>query len=357
MAETESPTPKMGRAATCAPAAAVPAAAARIPRWDTMRFWLMVLVIAGHYLQQLNGAHDDGIATATVQIALIYSFHMPAFFLISGMLARHALASDRFPARRVVSYALCGFIAELGQRLAEAAAGNGMQFNLVHSMDISWFMTALIVHTALTWLLRDADRARLLLVSVLLGCLIGYDRHVGDLFSLSLVLTNWPFYVLGTMHDAHEVDRRIGAVPHARACGVAWFAVLACLFSLRVDVTEMLTKVFLWQNYPFEDTSLVPLLWRLAVYVASLGGCLAFAALMPAGETRVATTLGRRTMAPYCLHWPVLLICIWGRLFFALPDALGFVGAEAACWLIGIVLTLVLSLPPFWTFVHWFSRA
>ena len=329
----------------------------RIARWDTMRFWLMVLVIAGHFLQQLNGAHGDAIPSATVQIALVYSFHMPAFFLISGMLARGALASDRFPSRRVVSYALAGFIAELGQRLMEAAGGNGFEFHLVHSMDISWFMTALIIHTMLTWLLRDADRRKLLLVSILLGCLIGYDKNVGDLFSLSLVLTNWPFYVLGTMHDADDVDRRIAATPHARAYGIAWFVVLAVLFSLRVDVTGMLTKVYLWQNYPFEDSSLIPLLWRILVYGSSLGGCLAFAAIMPAGEMRVATEFGRRTMAPYCLHWPILLACIWGGLFFALPDVLGIAGAEVACWLIGLALTLVLSLPPFWPFVRWFSRA
>ena len=159
------------------------------------------------------------------------------------------------------------------------------------------------------------------------------------------------------MHDAAEVDRRIATTPHARALGIGWFALLAVLFSLRVDVTEMLTKVFLWQNYPFEDTSLVSLLWRVLVYGISLGGCLAFAAIMPAGEMRVATEFGKRTMAPYCLHWPILLACIWGGLFFALPDALGFACAEVVCWLIGFALTLVLSLPPFWPFVRRFTRA
>lgn len=316
----------------------------------------MVLVIAGHFLQQLNGFHDDAVPAITVQVGLIYSFHMPAFFLISGMLARRALACDRFPGRRIVTYALLWFVAELGQRLGEVAGGNPFELNLVHSMDISWFMAALMVHTTLTWLLRDADRRKLLLASVLLGCLVGYDRDIGDLLSLSLVLTNWPFYVLGTLFDAGELDARLAA-PHARLLGLAWFLVLGLVMACKVDATQMVTKVYLWQNYPFEDGSLVPLAWRLAAYACALAGSVAFAALVPRGEVRLATELGRRTMAPYCLHWPLLQLGMFTGLFFALPDFLGFPLAELACWLIGLALTVILSLPPFWTFVRWLSRA
>lgn len=323
----------------------------RIPRWDTMRFALMVLVIAGHFLQQLNGFAQGTVDAATVQIAMIYSFHMPAYFLISGMLARGTMSRDRFPGKKIFAYLACGLLAEFLQRATEAAFGNPFEFHLIHSCDISWFMTALIVHTTLTWFLRDADRRLLLGFALGVGCLIGFDQNAGDFFSISLVLTNYPFFVLGTLIDPDALDQKLASLRWSRIAGLAWFVVLGVVMALRVDVTFMVNEVFLWQNNPFTDTSLVPLLWRIVVYAAGFCGCLAFAALMPSGDVPVVATLAKRTMAPYSLHWPVLLAAIYTGVFWNVPNAIGMPLSMVACWVVGIVLTFFFSLWPFWLLV------
>lgn len=50
---------------------------------DSLKGWLMILVIIGHAMQSLllDGCNDNHVWN------LIYSFHMPAFMAVSGWLA------------------------------------------------------------------------------------------------------------------------------------------------------------------------------------------------------------------------------------------------------------------------------
>lgn len=50
---------------------------------DSLKGWLMILVILGHVMQQLAGGVDGG----SHLWAMIYSFHMPAFIAASGWFA------------------------------------------------------------------------------------------------------------------------------------------------------------------------------------------------------------------------------------------------------------------------------
>ncbi|MCF0184022.1 MAG: acyltransferase family protein [Bacteroidaceae bacterium] len=50
---------------------------------DSLKGWLMILVIIGHAIQTVLGTGCDTDHTWN----LIYSFHMPAFMAVSGWLA------------------------------------------------------------------------------------------------------------------------------------------------------------------------------------------------------------------------------------------------------------------------------
>ena len=52
--------------------------------WDNARFLAVTLVVVGHSIQRLTGASDN----AYVVYLLIYSFHMPAFAVISGYFSK-----------------------------------------------------------------------------------------------------------------------------------------------------------------------------------------------------------------------------------------------------------------------------
>lgn len=58
---------------------------------DSLKGWLMILVIIGHAIQclLLDGCNDNHVWN------LIYSFHMPAFMAVSGWLAFRGAVSSK----------------------------------------------------------------------------------------------------------------------------------------------------------------------------------------------------------------------------------------------------------------------
>lgn len=63
-------------------------AAPRIPMIDIARFYGMMLVYYGHVIERLMYL---GNATAATQYKVIYSFHMPLFFILAGFIAKPAV--------------------------------------------------------------------------------------------------------------------------------------------------------------------------------------------------------------------------------------------------------------------------
>lgn len=58
---------------------------------DSLKGWLMLLVILGHAIQSTFGVDCDSNHVWN----LIYSFHMPAFMAISGWLAYRGIVSSK----------------------------------------------------------------------------------------------------------------------------------------------------------------------------------------------------------------------------------------------------------------------
>lgn len=58
---------------------------------DSLKGWLMLLVILGHAIQETLGADCDSNHVWN----LIYSFHMPAFMAISGWLAFRGINASK----------------------------------------------------------------------------------------------------------------------------------------------------------------------------------------------------------------------------------------------------------------------
>lgn len=56
----------------------------RLAQFDTAKAYLILLVVAGHILIVLNPGYNK--LYFTVVQAFIYVFHMPAFFIIHGVL-------------------------------------------------------------------------------------------------------------------------------------------------------------------------------------------------------------------------------------------------------------------------------
>lgn len=67
-------------------------AKARLIWADSLKGWLMILVVLGHVIQTLmqEGCNDNHLWN------LIYSFHMPAFMAVSGWLACRGITNKHW---------------------------------------------------------------------------------------------------------------------------------------------------------------------------------------------------------------------------------------------------------------------
>ncbi|MBN3825763.1 acyltransferase [Burkholderia sp. Ac-20384] len=196
---------------------------ARETSLDVARGAGIILVVYGHVLR---GAVSSGLVPAGVPETVlawvdyvIYTFHMPLFFFLSGLHVCSSLrgAPQRFmgaKVRTIVYPYLLWSILQGGAQIAMASHGTNHPFTIGDLLAIGWrpfaqfwFLYALMLCMIGAWLLarwvpafpqtpmpprvRDA-----LVASAMLGLAIGAATQWGI---VSTTLMNWPFFVAGVV--------------------------------------------------------------------------------------------------------------------------------------------------------------
>lgn len=135
----------------------------RIGYLDTARAYLIVLVVVGHILIVLNPVYDRMLLSAAQE--WIAAFHMPAFFVIHGILLRRKLQNQSWGVilqkrlrTMVVPYV---FFEVLGILCRRVVYGQSLMTGLSHLITLrcnvgaDWFLPALLMgNLAAVWYLK-----------------------------------------------------------------------------------------------------------------------------------------------------------------------------------------------------------
>ncbi len=157
-------------------------------KYDNMRFFLMLLVICGHFMELFDGG--------AIIYKIIYSFHMPAFLFLSGRFAR-------FDLRKILKHFLFPyFVFQTLYLVFQAVVINGTQIVLQYLVPywILWYLFALMVYYALIPILPEKQFKNALWVitiSVCVSLTAGYINFIGYELSLSRILVFSPFFMFG----------------------------------------------------------------------------------------------------------------------------------------------------------------
>ena len=279
----------------------------RVPFWDNARFACIVLVVLGHATTRLT--YDSEIALGLY--LLIYSFHMPAFAIISGYFSK-AEAPNRTQMARVITDILLPYlIFEALWTLTKWIVEGQANPNLTQPSWTLWFLLALgIFRLVLPYL---ALLRWPLLWTVLISIGAGYLPNIDSTLSLSRTLGLLPFFALGWwLRDRDVVDRLrllrdrawwvfvVSAGLLAIAGWAAWF------FVDEWRAMNLREWLFYDENY----SSIGGTEWwaggvRLALMAVALVLSAAFFALLPR-RTHWWTHFGQYTMYVYLLHSFVL---------------------------------------------------
>ncbi len=172
----------------------------RMPYWDNVRFFLILLVVIGHFSDRFA---EEVPFYKSVFIS-IYAFHMPLFLMISGLFTRPFRQEDEFPREKVFGYVFLGLLLKLVQfgirRMENPEAG----LSLLEESSVPWYLFVLAGYLTLTYFLRTTRKSHVLLAGILLGMMSGYDTSIKDTFALSRFLVFFPFFLLGYYGDPRK---------------------------------------------------------------------------------------------------------------------------------------------------------
>ncbi|GGZ18303.1 acyltransferase family protein [Streptomyces poonensis] len=263
--------------------------------FDNAKYLAIVFVAMGHVWQPLT-AHSRA---AEALYMVVYTFHMPAFILISGYFSRSFdMRPDRLR-RLITGVAVPYVVFEVTYSLFRRWAGDDstLPISLLDPWYLTWFLAALFVWRMTTPLWKAVRWPVPLALGI--AVLASVSPDIGDDLDLQRVLQFLPFFVIGLfMKPEHfrrmrHRDVRILSVPaFAAALAVAYWAVPrmnSAWFYHRDSAQEL--------GAPW---------WAGIVMTLALLGCslvltVCFLAWVP-GRRTWFTVLGAGTLYGYLLH-------------------------------------------------------
>jgi fucose 4-O-acetylase-like acetyltransferase len=263
--------------------------------FDNAKYLAIVLVAIAHAWEPVKG--DSRILEGVYTV--VYSFHMPAFIIISGFFSRSFdMRADRLKrliTGVVVPYVIFETAYSLFKRYADHSPGQDI--SLLDPWFLTWFLVALFIWRLTTPIWKLVRWPLPLALGI--AMLASLTPEIGDDLDLQRVLQFLPYFVLGLcMKPEHfrlvrRRSMRIAAVPvFALALAVGWWA-----------VPRMNTSWFYHRDAAQE---LGAPWWSGPVMVLVLFGCsllltACFFAWVP-GRQMWFTTLGAGTLYGYLLH-------------------------------------------------------
>jgi fucose 4-O-acetylase-like acetyltransferase len=259
----------------------------RNPHYDHARLGLIALVVFGHAIE---GLLDHPLAR-TLYLA-VYAFHIPAFALLSGVLAPERI--DLAGLRRIAIGVLSPYA--FFQGLYLWAAGKPLGF--VVPYWLLWYLVSLSCWRLMLPLFAHLRGA--LIWAVALALVAGMLSDVGYAFALSRTLDFFPLFLLGHALRGSKWLQRPSSTA-ARLTAGAGFALLLCVcwyggahFDHRwLYGTNGYAEIGVGR---LEGMGL-----RLAVLAVSAALSLAFLTLVPRAPSPLAP-LGARSLNAYLLH-------------------------------------------------------
>ncbi|MCD8019145.1 MAG: hypothetical protein LUF92_06030 [Clostridiales bacterium] len=302
----------------------------------------MLSVVIGHFANQFT---EDSLFLRSISL-FIYSYHMPLFIFIAGLLQKKWTNKNPFRWSKPVYYILLGYLLKTGIFLIKVIFHRPARFLLFEDTGIPWYMFAMAAFVVITYAVRNVNWKVFLPMTVILALMTGYVNEIGSFLYLSRIIVFFPFYYAGYLLEPDAVIRftrrkavRIGSV------GVIMSALLICFGW--IEKVNSYIRMFTGRNaYDFIHIDDCGFEDRLLCYVVSTLMCIAIISLMPNKSLPIAGRVGRNTLQIYYWHRQVLYILMYSGLSHAVRAFCG------AAWIpvylgIAVALTYVLSIDCF----------
>lgn len=324
----------------------------RIYKFDNIKFLTIVLVVVGHVIEPYVDKSDMFKSL----FVFIYSFHMPLFIFISGLLQKRYSDENKLKINKVAYFVILGFALKFINAFSKFLAGKDFSVNFFGGSSIDWYMFVMAMFMITAYMLRKVHPAIVITATFLIGCISGYFNFIDDTLYLSRFLVFLPIYMLGyymTPQLLIKIEKNYIVKAISAAAMLGYF-----VLSFRsLDVVYKLRKLFTGKN-PFDSVPIEGCGFehRLLCYAISLTLCMTVFCFIPNIRMPFISKMGANTLAVYLFHMPILnLIRATG--FFDTVISLGDPLYKIILLSFGVFLAFVLSFGIFMSPLKLLSKA
>lgn len=283
----------------------------RLPYFDNIKFVLIVCVVLGHALKFGPTNVYGGARALSV---FIYSFHMPLFIFLSGLLLNRERMSAQKARDNVLRFLILGYVAKLLRTSVSYVMEGRVRFFLLSEGGLPWYMFAMAAFYGLAWLLRWCDFRLVELASLALSLWAGTVPDIGDFLCLSRIIVFFPFFWLGHALSPKYVISFFAHKGVRVACVAVLVAAAYCCYRWSDELFPYRSLFLGRYGYAACDVEGCTWVTRLLGYGVSLVMGAAVMGVVPQGRIPVVSTLGSRTLWVYLLHYQVLELLAYAGL-------------------------------------------
>ena len=327
----------------------------RIAKWDNIKFFLIIFVVLGHFINEtvLND-YEKEYKLMEQCVFFIYTFHMPAFIFLSGLYAKRTVDNKRYD--KIGSYLRLYFVMTFIVFAAKFVVQAKAPYALMYEIGVPWYALSLFSMYLIMIFLRPYHKYEIIVGTILLGMVIGYDRKIGSFLCLSRTLTFLPFFVLGYYFDAKKfldfLEKKVVKVISALVL-IGYIVVI----NLTIKDSYFMYHNFLKGRSTYPSTFKIAVmgefwnsfgwLYRLGYYFVAFAIMVAFFSIIPNVNLKFITKLGSRTLPVYAIHYAVVFILVDGcKINEAFRDMKDQRVAFILIILLSIAVQLILSIKP-----------
>lgn len=266
----------------------------RIAYWDTIKGFLIILVVAGHYFY----AFVDCTAVEYI-VKMIYLFHMPAFVFITGYFSK----SFHSRSKETLVKLFCGYLIFNTLIMLIHGVINHVPIQLTEPYYSYWYLIALIVWRLTAEYLGKVKN--IVIISVITSLFIGFWSDVDNTFALSKVITFSPFFLAGYLLPEERMQNFI----HSRTGRTRLFGAFLMLCGLSLSFLGIRAGYFsldclLMKPYGLSKplAGLYDLLTRYLFLVISALMLVSILLSFPKRPILLVTKWGRNSLAIFILH-------------------------------------------------------
>ncbi|MFC6291916.1 acyltransferase [Macrococcus epidermidis] len=264
--------------------------------FDNARFLLIVLVVFGHLLRSfINESHF-----LQALYMFIYSFHMPAFVLISGYFAKGIHKPGyikKVTKKLLLPYIIFqSFYAFYYYFIDDV---NTVDLNPFDPQWAMWFLLSLFSWQVMLFIVKDINPWVTLMVSFIIGIIVGYLPFINNTLSLSRTFVFFPLFLIGYYAQPEQFKY----IRNKKYIPVSIFMLtIVFIFYMLTDFNfEWLFGSKPYIKLEHEASDLYSGLKRAIIYVIILISTASFLNVVPNRKLPL-TYIGSRTMFIYLLH-------------------------------------------------------